>query len=189
MIVPKLVILAKYPSAGRVKTRLARDIGVTQALRFYRPQLARTCANLSQNRQWDLVLSLAPDFARRQIAYPVDQLVGQGRGNLGERMQRQFDQRERGPVIIIGADIPDISRAMIFKAFHLLKGHDTVFGPSPDGGYWLVGQRRAPRTLKLFENVRWSSTHTLQDTLSNLRGATVGFVDQLNDIDTGADLL
>ncbi len=183
-----LVIMAKTPSAGRVKTRLAADIGVSEALRFYRHQLALTCRTLSHHPSWQLVLASAPDHDRTLYGYGADKVIGQGRGGLGVRMQHLFDRMGRGPLIIIGADIPGITPAMIARAFHVLKGHDHVFGPAQDGGYWLVGQRRSPRVTKAFANIRWSSPHALDDTLQNLSGSTVGYVDTLNDVDTGADL-
>ena len=183
----RLVVMAKMPSAGRVKTRLARDIGRVEALRFYRHQLARTCRALSHNRQWRLILSLAPDHVHWQGGLPVDEIIEQGRGGLGERMQRLFEGNGKGSLIIIGADIPNISPPMIARAFHLLKGHDMVFGPAPDGGYWLVGQRRRPHIVRPFTKVRWSSPHALADTLANIPNASHAFVDELNDIDTGAD--
>ncbi|MCP4934476.1 MAG: glycosyltransferase [bacterium] len=183
-----LVIMAKTPSAGRVKTRLAADIGVSEALRFYRHQLVATCCTLANHPGWKLVLSRAPDHDRSPVRVPVDKVIGQGGGGLGVRMQRLFDTCGRGPLIIIGADIPGITPAMIARAFHILKGYDHVFGPAQDGGYWLVGQSRCPRVTKSFDNVRWSSSHALNDTLQNLAGSSVGYVDELNDVDTGVDL-
>ena len=185
--VKTLVVMAKRPSAGRVKTRLAKDIGSVEALRFYRHQLARTCRTLAGSKKWRLVLALAPDDMRWDRQLPVDQIIGQGRGGLGERMQRLFDTFAQGPLIIVGTDIPGITPAMIARAFHLLQGHDMVFGPARDGGYWLVGQRRRPHILQPFETVRWSSPHALSDTLANVEGRSVSFVDELDDIDTGAD--
>lgn len=189
-----LVVMAKYPSAGRVKTRLARDIGVSEALRFYRHQLRHTCRTLCDHPNWELVLSLSPDFTRRSLSYPVDAVIGQGTGGLGTRMQHLFDrggaygEGAKGPLIIIGADIPGITPDMIQRAFQLLKGHQIVFGPATDGGYWLVGQRRLPHVIQPFANVRWSSPNALGDTLRNVLDCSVGYVDQLNDVDTGADL-
>lgn len=189
----RLVIMAKYPSAGRVKTRLARDIGVSEALRFYRHQLAHTCRTLANDRRWQLILSRSPDHERRSVQLPVDKIIGQGSGGLGTRMQTLFERErsgdDRGPLIIVGADIPGITPTIIGRAFHLLKTKDFVFGPADDGGYWLVGQRRMPRIIKAFDNVRWSSQNALTDTLENLRDCSVDYVDQLNDIDTGADLV
>ncbi len=183
-----LVIFAKAPLAGRVKTRLARDIGVSQALRFYRHQLAVTCRTLADDRRWQLILSQAPDHGAPAVRLRADKVIGQGGGGLAERMQRLFDHVGRGSLIIIGADIPGITPGMIARAFWLLEGHDHVFGPAFDGGYWLVGQRRRPRVVQMFDNVRWSSPYALEDTLKNLRGQSIAFVDQLKDVDTGADL-
>ncbi|MEN8195344.1 MAG: DUF2064 domain-containing protein, partial [Pseudomonadota bacterium] len=90
-------------------------------------------------------------------------------------------------VVIVGSDIPDVAPAHIDRAFAALGGHDTVFGPAVDGGYWLVGARRRPRTPgDLFSGVRWSTPHALGDTLANLGGASHALVDTLEDIDTRA---
>ncbi len=133
------------------------------------------------------MLSCAPDHVRWGVSLPVDGIIGQGSGGLGERMQRLFDEVEHGPLIITGADIPGITPAMISRAFQLLQGHDMVFGPARDGGYWLVGQRRRPHILRPFDAVRWSTPCALSDTLKNIEGHSVGFVDELDDIDNGAD--
>jgi len=111
----------------------------------------------------------------------------QGRGDLGQRMQRIFDRCSRGPLIIVGTDIPFITREIIAKAFRELRRADAVFGRAEDGGYWLVGLNRRPRRLAPFENVRWSSPHALADTLRNLRAYRVAFAETLFDIDTEAD--
>ena len=76
-------------------------------------------------------------------------------------------------MVIIGSDIPNIERADIANAFHQLGRHDAVFGPAPDGGYWLVGQSRRRTVLQMFDNVRWSSEHALADTMANLEGGSV----------------
>jgi glycosyltransferase A (GT-A) superfamily protein (DUF2064 family) len=113
--------------------------------------------------------------------------VLQGRGGLGQRMQGIFDRCGRGPLIIVGTDIPFITREIMAKAFRLLRRSDAVFGRAEDGGYWLVGLRRRPKRLAPFENVLWSSPHALADTLKNLRAHRIAFVETLFDIDTEAD--
>jgi glycosyltransferase A (GT-A) superfamily protein (DUF2064 family) len=113
--------------------------------------------------------------------------VPQGQGDLGQRMQRIFDRCGRGPLIIVGTDIPFITREIIAKAFRELRRSDAVFGSAEDGGYWLVGLNRRPTPLAPFENVRWSSPHALADTLRNLRARRVAFAETLFDIDTEAD--
>ncbi len=90
-----------------------------------------------------------------------------------------------GPVVIIGTDVPGVTPRHIDRAFAALGSHDVVFGPSPDGGYWLVGVKRRPRVPDLFAGVRWSSEHALADTLRNCKGLKVGFVEALEDVDDG----
>jgi glycosyltransferase A (GT-A) superfamily protein (DUF2064 family) len=113
--------------------------------------------------------------------------IPQGPGGLGQRMQCIFDRCGGGPLIIVGTDIPFITREIIAKAFRELRRADAVFGRAEDGGYWLVGLRRRPKRLAPFENVRWSSPCALADTLRNLRAHRIAFAETLFDIDTEAD--
>ena len=92
----------------------------------------------------------------------------------------------RAAVVIIGSDIPDLTADHVDRAFRSLADKDTVFGPSPDGGFWLIGARRRPLPRGVFRAVRWSSEHALADTLANLeRGASVGLLEVLSDVDDG----
>jgi glycosyltransferase A (GT-A) superfamily protein (DUF2064 family) len=116
-------------------------------------------------------------------------LEPQGGGDLGRRMQRIFDRAGPGPVVIVGTDVPQVTRADVAAAFRLLGRCDAVFGPADDGGYWLVGLRRRPRVLRPFGGVRWSSPHALADTLANLRGRPIARVAALSDVDTPADFV
>lgn len=185
-----LVIMAKAPEAGRVKTRLARDVGAVEATRVYRTLLGGTLRRLALDPRWHTWVAAAPDTAAFSVVWPNSvSVIPQGGGNLGDRMQRVFDCMPKGPVIIIGSDIPNIENQDIAQAFQALGRHDAVIGPAPDGGYWLVGQRRRPRTLSLFANVRWSGPHALADTLANLKEADVGLTAEKADLDTRDDYL
>ena len=180
--------MAKLPVAGGVKTRLARDIGLAGATRFARHAVAALLQRVGYDRRWQTVLAVAPDRATGSRAWPRGVArMPQGRGDLGQRMQRIFDCRHAGPVLIVGTDVPGISPAHIAEAFRLLGRHDAVFGPATDGGYWLVGLKRRPRVLRPFAGVRWSSRHALADTLANLGGRTVAFVATLSDVDDAGD--
>lgn len=183
-----LVIMAKAPRMGRVKTRLARDIGKVAAWSFYRHTLARVVRPLARDNRWQTWLCASPDGSIWQDRiWPVNtHRIAQGSGDLGQRMERVMAALPTGPVVLIGADIPDIRPSHIKQAFNTLGQHDAVFGPAEDGGYWLVGQRRRPRFLKLFDNVRWSSRHALADTVKNLpRSASAGYLQELPDVDDG----
>ncbi len=185
-----LVIMAKVPEAGRVKTRLARHVGAVEAARVYRTILGGTLLRLARDPRWRTWVAAAPDRAAHATIWPPSvSVVPQGGGNLGDRMQRVFDHMPSGPVIIIGSDIPNIRPHDIAEGFQALGHHDAVIGPAPDGGYWMVGQRRRPKVLSMFSNVRWSGPHAMSDTLANLNEAKVALTAEKADLDTRDDYL
>jgi glycosyltransferase A (GT-A) superfamily protein (DUF2064 family) len=132
---------------------------------------------------------MTPDRARqaRRIHRSAAEVTAQGRGDLGSRMDRALRAFVRGPVVLVGADIPALGPVEVATAFRLLGSHDLVFGPAEDGGFWLVGARNPRRFSRLFRRVRWSSPYALSDTLAGLpRVATVGFAARLSDVDDAA---
>ncbi|EBA17113.1 hypothetical protein RSK20926_09087 [Roseobacter sp. SK209-2-6] len=191
---PVLVIMIKEPRPGRVKTRLARDIGMIPATWWFRHQSAQLIRRLRDPR-WQLVLAVAPDKAVTSPVWPADLLrLPQGPGDLGARMKRMLQttrahSQTTGPVCLIGADIPGITRTHIARAFTALGDHEAVFGPAPDGGYWLVGAKHPTQLpIGIFQNVRWSTEHALADSLTTLADWRIALIDELQDVDTGADL-
>lgn len=180
---PTLIVFARAPRLGRVKRRLAAEIGDVAALRFYRRTLLRLLARVARDRRWRTVLALTPDSGR--IAGWVSR--PQGRGDLGMRMARAL-ARAPGPAVLVGSDIPALGPAQIACAFRRLASADAVLGPAIDGGYYLVGTRRGSLARWMFRNVRWSTPHALADTRASLRGRRVALVDPLADVDTAADL-
>ncbi len=186
----RLVVMVKEPRPGRVKTRLGRDIGMVSAAWWFRHQLRDLLRRL-EVPHWQLILAVTPDHAGLQSrVWPVHlPRIPQGRGDLGDRMARVLRSLPPGPACIIGGDIPGIEKAHVSRAFSKLGTHDAVFGPAPDGGYWLVGlKRQAPPPLPLFQNVRWSTEHALQDSMQTMPGKRIALVDTLRDVDTCADL-
>ena len=185
-----LVLFAKAPRLGRVKRRLACQIGNVPALRFHHQTTAAMLKKLS-NPHWRLWLFLTPDdaggIARVWPQAKGAHRMGQGAGDLGQRMARVFQNLSPGPIVLIGSDIPDIAPGDIRNAFRALESHDAVFGPSPDGGYWLVGFRRRVLPFHPFRGVRWSSPHALADTLGNLSHLRVAQLASREDVDTGSD--
>ncbi|MDH3335539.1 MAG: glycosyltransferase [Rhodospirillaceae bacterium] len=187
-----LVLMAKEPRIGLVKSRLASEIGIINAWNFYRFNLARITNRLLDDR-WHCWIAITPDSATKKRAIKTDgwKQIAQGTGDLGRRMLAPMQTLPPGPVVIIGSDIPDINKQHINDAFRLLGKADMVFGPSADGGYWLVGQRRRPVLLNPFNNVRWSSENALDDTLAGTlkgpRNLRINFLNTLNDIDCGQD--
>lgn len=187
MIRPTIFVFAKPARRGRAKTRLARGIGDAAALAFQRACLAATLRKLARG-PWRLVLCVTPDASVRSAhLWPFHtRRKGQGWGDLGTRMERALLSR-RGPAIVVGSDIPDLSAALVRDAFKRLGAADLVFGPSRDGGYWLVGSRHGGLAMGAFKNARWSSAHALADTLANVKHRRVAFAATLDDVDEAAD--
>lgn len=188
----QLFIMVKEPRPGRVKTRLGAGIGPTRAAWWFRHQTNNLIRSVGRDPRWQTVLAVSPDIEGMQSrVWPIDlPRWPQGNGDLGCRMGAIFRDAPIGPVVIIGADIPGITPALIEKAFRALGDHDAVFGPAPDGGYWLVGLKRGARAVPvdLFKEVRWSTKHALADTIATLGDAGVALVDVLRDVDDATDL-
>ena len=179
----RLVIMAKEPRMGRVKSRLAKAIGIVPATMFQRFTLERVIRDLSADPRWRTLMAVAPDTAVTSPMLPPAARIAQGDGDLGDRMARVFDAFPRDTVLIAGADIPAMTRAHVDRAFALAERHGAVLGPSGDGGYWCVGLRGGLRPPAIFQNVRWSTGHALADTLLTLPGDRIGFADRLDDVD------
>ncbi len=189
-----LVIFARTPQFGRVKRRLAREVGAAEAMRFYRATLDRQIAALSRDPRWTVWLFVTPDNEIRHAAWrgvvPHGRVRPQGQGDLGRRMLLPFRTLPLGPIVLVGSDIPAMRPSHIARAFRLLGRHDLVFGPASDGGFWLIGSRRLrPMPHGLFAGVRWSSAQALADTRANVPAAiSAGEADTLDDVDTADDL-
>ena len=192
-----VVIFCRRPQLGQVKTRLARDIGAAAATGFYRHNLDRLIRRLGADDRWQLSLAVTPDQELAQFDHSVPSAATirrfpQGQGNLGHRMMHCSAVMPTGPLLIVGSDIPDITSAHIASAFRVLQSCDSVIGPSPDGGYWLIGWSAAARRRPIdLSHVRWSTASARDDTIAALeqQGLSVGLTNQLNDIDSGEDYL
>lgn len=184
----RLVVMVKEPVAGRVKTRLAREVGTVRATSFYRTTSSALLARVYRPSRWHTHLAVAPDAAVTSRVWRNCTRRRQGNGDLGKRMQRILDTEPPGPVVVIGTDVPTVTATHIAAALKSLGSHDAVFGPSPDGGYWLVGFKRRPRIPRAFASVKWSSRDTLEHTLANLSGLSVARIETLADVDEASDL-
>lgn len=184
-----LILFVKAPILGRVKTRLAQEIGWPQATALYRRLTGRLMRSVAVDRRWRTALAITPDHAIAAGFWPRRmRRIAQGGGDLGVRMRRALAGAP-GPAVIVGSDIPGIDRRHIAAAFERLHSHDMVIGPALDGGYWLIGVRRPDFARHLFRDVRWSSAQTLADTLKGLPASTrVAYLPTLRDIDEADDL-
>lgn len=191
-----LIIFAKYPLPGRVKTRLSPPLTPEEAAGLYRCMLLDTLtmvASLSDISPF-IFFQNEPGAAAyfRKIAPGTASQPQRGR-DLGERMRNAFTEifsRGFSQVAIIGTDSPDLPPEHIIKAFGLLEGEQTdlVFGPAEDGGYYLLAMKKLWEGL--FSDLPWSSAGLLAASVARAETLRLGaaFLPEWHDIDTGVDL-
>jgi hypothetical protein len=183
-----LIILVKAPVAGRVKTRLARSVGAGRAAAVFRVLTSATIAAAARG-PWRTLVAVDPPSAVGTLAASSPPQIAQARGDLGARLRAAFAGAPEGPVIVIGADAPALRAADIRRGFAALKGADAAFGPSEDGGFWLVGLARRRAARGLFRAVRWSTPQALADACASLPPRwRIAYLDRLRDVDTADDL-
>ncbi len=188
MAKPLVIVFARAPRYGAVKTRLARDIGAAETLRFYRANFAGLFRRMGGDARWETILAVTPDRAAsaRGLWPGRSALTHQGDGDLGRRMLRALRGAGSRPAVVIGSDIPELTTDHVAAAFRALGSAPFVLGPARDGGYWLIGARHPARlTQSRLDGVRWSSVHTLQDSVHRLGGVVV-LDTVLDDIDDAA---
>lgn len=188
-----VIVFARAPEAGRVKTRLAAELGDDQALRVYRELGRRVLSQVRALGECELVVAFTPSdgaAAVRAWLDGADRYEPQSDGDLGARMAAAiatpFAEGARR-VVVIGTDCPSIDAALVAEAFARLEGCDAVFAPAADGGYVLAGL--AGPCPALFEGIPWSTPATLRVTLERARasGLTVSLLPECRDIDTASD--
>lgn len=185
-----VIVMVRQPRVGRVKTRLARDVGAVEAARAYRVLMQTMTRRLARDERWQTIIAVAGDGAVAQLPGAA-QIVAQPNGDIGQRMARLLATRPPGSdAVVVGSDIAAVTAGDVAAAFAALAGNDMVFAPAADGGFWLVGARNARRHLAgVFEGVRWSSPHALDDAMANARrcGHRVALAAMRRDVDTVAD--
>jgi hypothetical protein len=187
--VTRIVVFAKAPVAGRVKTRLIPALGAEGAAELAREMLART---VEEALATGLPVELCgePDPARWLSARPVLALTAQGAGGLGERLARAAERVMGGgeSILLIGADCPDLDRCRLAAAAEALEAHDAVIHPALDGGYALLGLRRFDRSI--FEDIDWSTDRVAAQTMAKTEALrwSLHMGETLRDVDEPEDL-
>jgi uncharacterized protein len=187
-----LVVIAKEPVSGVVKTRLAATLGAEGAARVAAAMLADTLAGMAEVDAEPWVYFTPPEARPRMSRLaPGFGLLAQVEGDLGDRLAGCFAALLGGgadQVVIVGADTPQVPRATYQAAFALLDQVDVVLGPAQDGGYYLVGAKAA--LPELFVGVPMGTDAVLQVTMQRAtrRRLRVGTVPTLRDLDRLEDL-
>lgn len=185
-----LIIFAKNPTLGNVKTRLANTVGNEKALAIYHLLLTHSI-EVTSTLLMDKVVYYS-DFIDTEdkwdnAIYKKDIQKGAG---LGERMQNAFDKGFKDGyehICIIGTDNLEINTEIIENGFESLNTYDITIGPAHDGGYYLLGMKKLHKDL--FENKTWSTSSVFNTTITDLKKLNLSYtlLPILNDIDTEED--
>jgi rSAM/selenodomain-associated transferase 1 len=188
----KVIVMAKAPMPGQVKTRLVAALGADGSARLARRMLDETLHQARAAGIGDVELCCAPDASHDAFAAHAAsvQLSVQGDGDLGARMARALERalRASDAAILVGTDAPALDAAVLRTARDALRGHDAVFVPAADGGYVLIGLR-AP-TPALLDAMPWSTPRVMDETRARLArlGLRHAELPTLHDVDEPADL-
>ncbi|MBY0476664.1 MAG: TIGR04282 family arsenosugar biosynthesis glycosyltransferase [Chitinophagaceae bacterium] len=185
-----IIVFVKNPEPGKVKTRLAKDIGDAAAVDVYRLLLQHT-HDVLLPASADKFIFYADKIKRLDLwkTNSFYKQLQQG-DDLGERMQHAFSflfELRYEQVLIIGSDCPQLSTNHLNHAFELLETHDVCIGPVDDGGYYLLGLRAVHQPF--FSNKAWSTDSVFNRTINDAAeaGLTVALTEQLRDVDTLTD--
>lgn len=194
-----LLVFAKAPRPGEVKTRLANDMGPAGSPDFegaaalYRRMGRLVVDNVAQ-APVTLTVCYDPPGAETEmrdwLGAAATRYWSQGEGDLGERLSRMFVRafEAAGPVVVIGTDTPAAGADTVARALAALDTADVVLGPSRDGGYYLLALRELRPAL--FAGISWSTESVLAETAARARalGLGVTFLEVETDVDTAGDL-
>ena len=190
-----IIIFVRFPRKGQVKTRLAETTSSEFALNFY-----KLCAeNLIRNIKKVPAVNRFIFYSNKKEKTEIINWLGnkflfasQEGDDLGSRMKSAFEKVfsvGSQKVIIVGTDIPDLSKEIIMKAFEMLDSYDVVIGPAKDGGYYLLGMKKM--NSELFEKIEYSTFSVLSETMTKIEELNLAYhlLPELNDIDTEDDLI
>jgi uncharacterized protein len=197
---PRLILMMKAPRPGRVKTRLAAEIGAETAVELYRRFVEFLARRLLSDpgRPWQPVVAFDPPEAGPAVEAWLRPLVApdtifhpQREGDLGERLRDVFVEAfEAGApaVLAIGTDCLEITPAEIESCLADLRTPGVVMGEACDGGYWIIGMARP--WLELFEEMPWSGVDLAEATRRKAASGGIRLIERAVrlDVDRLSDL-
>ena len=195
----RLLVFARLPELGKVKTRLSPDLGEEKALAVYEAMLhdsLEAIGGSTEDLDVEIVWAPTPDANGETLrrAFGDRSLAMQTGATLGDRLAMAFSERfyfqQTERIIAVGVDDPLLTRATVEEAFALLESCEWVIGPASDGGYYLIGCRSPSFTPAIFRDVRWGTSSVLPLTLERIRQwqHTVAMLPERYDIDVMEDL-
>lgn len=190
-----VLLFMKAPAGGRVKSRLAADLGEDAAAEIYRNFVLDSVSMLEAAGGPFRICFYPRDAEAHVVGWlgPGYRYMAQEGNDLGERMENAFSRvfsEGFRRVVLIGSDIPDLPASFVRAAFAELRTHDVVLGPAQDGGYYLIGLNRHTYIPEAFRGIRWSTGTVLIETLGALRAASrqVRLLGEWSDVDSLKDL-
>lgn len=185
-----IIVFLRVPEAGKVKTRLARDVGDVKALEIYNQLVQHTVAETLKVTEAVKLLFYFPHIDDQDLFLdPSIRKFQQINGDLGDKMSDAFSKAlsEYDQAIIIGTDCPYIDSDLLTNALMSLHSHDIVIGPAEDGGYYLLGMNKLH--ARLFDQMEWSTDTVFSETLQRAENLelTVQELITLSDIDYASD--
>ncbi|MEO7265173.1 MAG: TIGR04282 family arsenosugar biosynthesis glycosyltransferase [Ferruginibacter sp.] len=183
-----LIIFIRKPELGKVKTRLAAQVGAESALDIYKRLLDHTRVIASAAACDKYIFVTEPLQITDWKSFMEEIQIS---GSLGEKMQHAFlllFKKGYQKMVIIGSDCPHLQTTHIEKAFELLAHNDLVAGPANDGGYYLLGLKKIYPAL--FENKPWSTGLVMEETIATAMklGLSYKLLETLTDVDEEKDL-
>jgi uncharacterized protein len=189
-----LVIMAKAPRPGAVKTRLTPRLPLQAVTAFYRCLLDDTLV-LARSLVGAEIAIMCPDSDVNELANLAGQgvrVVAQKGEGLAAGLTSVFTHFVEGPqrrIIAFNSDSPHLPRSVIEEAFETLRAHDLVVGPTDDGGYYLVGAKASYPTLFTGDGMGTGSALERLVSRARVLGLSIGFEDPFYDIDVADDLI
>ena len=195
----RLLVFARLPEAGKVKTRLAAELGAERTLAVYESMLRELLGNIGTSTPETEIECLWPptpaaDGTLLRRAFGQHAAAMQTGDTLGDRLCMAFSERfffhRTEKIVAIGVDDPLLPREIVEHAFALLDSCEYVVGPAEDGGYYLFGCRALSFDPSVFMGIEWGTSTVLQTTIQRITatGRTMALLPQRFDIDTAADL-
>jgi len=185
-----LIIFVRNPVLGKVKTRIAKDLGDDVALDIYKKLLVYT-HSITKALPVHRTVFYADYLNDHDLweASSYNKMLQWG-SDLGERMHHAFEflfAQGYSKVAIIGSDCMDLDQAIMTQAFDALENNDAVIGPSLDGGYYLLGMNVF--MPEVFKNKHWSTETVFDETIDCIKKAGYSFflLPKLSDVDNGED--
>jgi len=190
-----LIVFVKYPEPGKVKTRIARDLGAHGAAELYSQMAKRIIGMVWRPHAYRAVIYFDPpdreEDVRAWLGIDNVSYEPQSPGTIGDKMSNAFERvfsEGAGKAVLIGTDVPEITADIVSTACGMLKDTDVVLGPSYDGGYYLIGLRKFEPVL--FRDIDWGTDTVFNRTLNRIieKNLSHKSLDTLKDVDMAEDI-